>query len=57
MPHIDDITYIGDGVYMEIEYGQISLRVNDHRSPPVVYLEPEVLKNLIETAKTRGFIK
>ena len=39
--------YLGDAVYAKFnEYGQIELRVNDHRNPNCIVLEPEVLDAL-----------
>lgn len=39
--------HIGDGVYVSFDGYQIVVRVNDHRSEPVLFLEPEVMKALI----------
>lgn len=41
-------THIGDGVYASFNGFQIELRVNDHRTNPLVFLEPEVMDNLIK---------
>lgn len=38
--------HLGDGVYALYDGYGIQLRVNDHRSPVVVYLDPSVLKSL-----------
>lgn len=45
----DEITpeHLGDGVYVSFDGHQIAISVNDHRNPPVVYLEPGVMRNLI----------
>lgn len=43
--------YLGDGVYASFVAGQIALSVGDHRNPPVVFLEPEVLDHLIIFAR------
>lgn len=40
--------YIGDGVYVEWVNRGIDVRVNDHRNPVAVVLEPEVLKRLVD---------
>lgn len=42
------IEHLGDGVYASIGGGMIGLAVNDHRSEPVVWLEPATLDALIE---------
>lgn len=39
--------YMGDGVYAEFDGYSINIRVNDHRSPVVVVLEPQVFENLV----------
>lgn len=54
---VSKASYIGDGVYADIEFGMIVLRVNDHRNSPAVFLEPQVLVNLIAYAKTWEIIK
>lgn len=38
--------YLGDGVYATCANGQVELRLGDHRAPPIVYLESEVLAAL-----------
>ena len=44
--------YVGDAVYaIETDQNLIGLTVNDHRNPPLVYLEPETLLNLIKFAE------
>lgn len=40
--------HLGDGVYAEYVGGGIALRVNDHRNPVAVYLEPEVATALVK---------
>jgi hypothetical protein len=42
--------YLGDGVYATFDGYQIWLRVNDHRSPPLVALEPSVMVALARYA-------
>lgn len=44
-------TYIGDGVYVFFNGWSYEISVNDHRNPPILYLEPEVLENLIKLYK------
>lgn len=39
--------YLGDAVYASFDGYHIELRLNDHRSPPVVFLEPAVMDALI----------
>lgn len=39
-------SYLGDGVYAKFDGHGIEIRVNDHRNPVAVYLEPEVLERL-----------
>lgn len=48
--------YLGDGVYASFDGYQIWLAVNDH-SNRVVALEPAVLDNLIQYAKTLWEVK
>ena len=43
--------YLGDGAYARWDGYQIGLLVGDHRSEPVVYLEPEVLRALVAFAR------
>jgi hypothetical protein len=38
--------HLGDGVYATYDGYGIELRVNDHRSPQVAYLEPQVVHAL-----------
>lgn len=41
-------TYLGDGVYAEIQHGQVVLTVEDGISTNSrIYLEPEVYTNLV----------
>jgi hypothetical protein len=45
MDHIED--YLGDGVYVRFDGFGLELRANDNIHPTdIIYLEPEVLKNL-----------
>jgi hypothetical protein len=39
--------HLGDGVYAEYDGYSVLLRVNDHRNPVVISLEPEVLRALV----------
>lgn len=44
--------YIGDGVYVKFDGYGIELRTNDHLNPTnKIYLEPEILENLINFNK------
>ncbi len=38
--------HVGDGVYATFDGYGLEIRVNDHRSPMVAYLEPGVVANL-----------
>jgi len=38
--------YLGDAVYAEFDGSGVWLRLNDHRSPRLIYLEPTVLGSL-----------
>lgn len=49
---MENPTHLGDGVYAEFDGYGISLRVNDHRNPVAVYLEPPVLKSLNEFSES-----
>ena len=48
--------YAGDAVYATFDGCGIELRLNSHESECLIYLEPEVMANLIEfwQAKTHG---
>lgn len=48
-------TYVGDGVYAEFTGWSINIRVNNHENPIAVVFEPEVLQNLVDYARKRGF--
>lgn len=49
--------YCGDGVYVQFVNGfQLEVRVNDHRSMPVVYLEQFVLQSLVDYARRSGMV-
>ncbi len=40
--------YIGDGVYVKVEHGQIVLMANSHAEPTdTIYLEPYVYEALV----------
>lgn len=38
--------YLGDGVYASYDGYHIELRLSDAKSPPVIYLDPTVMKML-----------
>jgi ABC-type Zn uptake system ZnuABC Zn-binding protein ZnuA len=40
--------HVGDGVYVENDGWGFNIRVNDHRSTPVVFLDPEVAIKLVK---------
>lgn len=49
----DNHSYLGDGVYVNIdEFGTVEIRIGDHRSKPVAYLDEYVLPKLLEYVKT-----
>lgn len=48
--------HLGDGVYVSNDGYSIAIAVNDHRNDPVVILEPQVMKALVEYAKQQGFV-
>jgi hypothetical protein len=50
---MDNPIYLGDAVYAYFDGKGIELRLNAHESQCVVYLEPDVLTNLIEFAAGR----
>lgn len=43
----NEITHLGDGVYAEYDGFAVHLRVNDHRNPIAVTLEPDVMQELV----------
>src|SRR5258708_4938077 len=45
---MSDTIYIGDAIYAHFDGNGIELKLNDHRNQCAVYLEPEVMENLIE---------
>lgn len=45
-PEGHPIDHIGDGVYVEWDGFALQIRVNDHRNPVLVTLEPFVLEAL-----------
>ena len=54
MPEQDNHTHVGDGVYAEYTGYSLNIRVNDHRNPVVVVLEPLVLQTLVDFARRKG---
>jgi hypothetical protein len=51
-----DPDYLGDGVYAAHDGDQIWLRVGDHEAPPLVALEPHVIRALIRYAERLGML-
>jgi hypothetical protein len=45
-------TYLGDGVYASFDGFNINLHVGAHNNPAFVAIEPEVLRSLLQYAKT-----
>lgn len=50
MPGPDHL-YLGDAVYVQHDGWTIGLSLNDHKHAPVIWLEPDVLRGLIEYAR------
>jgi hypothetical protein len=54
---IDDVTYLGDELYVKIENNQLVLMANDaESSTDTVFLEEHVLDNFIAYLKKQGVI-
>jgi len=49
----ENIEYMGDGVYAEFTGYSIDIRVNDHRNPVSVSLEPQVLEAIVSFQKRK----
>jgi len=49
----ENIEYMGDGVYAEYTGYSIDIRVNDHRNPVSVSLEPAVLEAIVDFHKRK----
>lgn len=45
---LNDMQYIGDGVYVGHDGYQVWLSVGSHLNPPVVALDPRVMANLVQ---------
>lgn len=43
--------HLGDGLYVKYDGYQIEIRVNNHNSLPVAYLDPHVMDALVEYIK------
>lgn len=54
---LKDHLYLGDAVYAANDGYMIALMLDDHRNPPKIWLESEVLEALFLYAKSRGFVK
>ncbi len=50
---MNDTIYIGDAVYAHFDGHGIELKLNSHLNQRAVYLEPEVMQNLIEFWKAK----
>jgi hypothetical protein len=44
---MENPTYLGDAVYAQFDGLGVSLKLNHHEAPTLIYLEPEVIHNLI----------
>ena len=54
-PAMSHPEYLGNAVYASLaDYPAILLHLDDHRSIPIVVLEPAVISNLIEYARTHN---
>ena len=42
-----NLEYLGDGVYVRFNGYSFEISVNDHRNPPVVMMEDEVIDALV----------
>lgn len=51
-----DPQYLGDAVYAQHDGYQIGLSLGSHEYSPVLWLEPEVLKALVNYAKTHRLL-
>jgi hypothetical protein len=51
-----DMEHLGDGVYASHDGYQIWLRVNDHRSAPLVALDRRAFSGLLAYAKRIGIM-
>ena len=40
--------HLGDGLYVNYDGYQIAISVNDHRNPPVAFLEPHVMIAMVD---------
>lgn len=48
--------HVGDGVYASFNGYSIEVRVNDHRNPVAVTLDPQVLQGLVNYARRAGMV-
>jgi len=48
-----DPVYLGDGVYAKFERGMIGLMLNDHRSEVLIWLESQVMNELVHYAQRK----
>ena len=48
------MAYIGDAIYAKHMGNSIGLKLNDHRSETIVFLDTEVLQALVDFARSRG---
>lgn len=52
-PDRTNTIYVGDAVYATFDGCGIELRLNSHESDCLIYLEPEVMANLVKFWKDR----
>lgn len=50
-PELNQWEHMGDGLYVAFDGYGLQLRVNDHRSEPTFYLEPQVFRSLSNFAE------
>lgn len=49
----DNPIYLGDAVYAYFDGYGVELKLNEHTSRCLIYMEPEVMQNLIEFWKSK----
>jgi len=48
MTKTEDHRYLGDGVYASWDGSQVQLKLNDHRSQPLIFMDGEIIQNLLD---------
>lgn len=44
----ENATYLGDAVYADFDGYGVNLKLNDHRSESLIYMEPEIIQALVK---------